>query len=331
MGRVVLVTGVAGDLPGTIARRLAEVAASGDKIDKVVGVDVTAPAGELDGVKFVRADIRTPVIGKVMAVEEVDTVVHMNLGPSMRNTGMRGGAKEINVIGTMQLLAACQRLSGVRKIVLRSTAAVYGTSPRDPAMFREPDSARAGTRSGYPKDAVEVESYVRGFSRRRPETLITTLRFANLLSHRVTTPLGNYLRSPVLPTVLGYDPRLQFVHEDDALSVLERSVVFDRPGTFNVSGDGVMLLSQIARRLGKPVMPLPPFGFTSALRRILRQVGTDVPPEFVRHLTYGRVIDTTALREIFGYEPQFTTEETFEEYRQKAGRGVLSVLAGSDR
>lgn len=331
MGRVVLVTGVAGDLPGTIARRLAELAASGDKIDKVVGVDVTAPTGELDGVKFVRTDIRTPVIGKVMAVEEVDTVVHMNLGPSMRNTQMRGGAKEINVIGTMQLLAACQRLSGVRKIVLRSTAAVYGTSPRDPAMFSESDSARAGTRSGYPKDAVEVESYVRGYSRRRPETLITTLRFATLLSHRVASPMANYLRSPVLPTVLGFDPRLQFVHEEDALDVLQRSVLFDRPGTFNVAGEGVMLLSQIARRLGKPTVPLMPFGFNAALRRVLRQVGTDVPPEFERHLTYGRVVDTTALREIFGYEPTYTTEQTFENYRQAAGRGVLSVLAGSER
>lgn len=329
MGRVVLVTGVAGDLPGTIARRLAEMATAGDRIDKVVGVDVTAPAGELDGVKFVRADIRTPVIGKVMAVEEVDTVVHMNLGPSMRNTGMRGGAKEINVIGTMQLLAACQRLSGVRKIVVRSTAAVYGTSPRDPAMFRESDSARAGTRSGYPKDAVEVESYVRGFSRRRPETLITTLRFATLLSRRVATPMANYLRSPVLPTVLGYDPRLQFVHESDAVNVLERSVVLDRPGTFNVSGGGIMLLSQIARRLGKPTMPLPQLGFSPALRRILRQVGTDVPAEFVRHLTYGRVVDTAALHEIFGYEPRYSTEETFEEYRQTAGRGLLSGLTGS--
>lgn len=331
MGRVVLVTGVAGDLSGTIARRLAEQAVSGRKIDKVVGVDVTAPAGELDGVKFVRADIRTPVIGKVMAVEEVDTVVHMALGPSLRNSSTRGGAKEINVIGTMQLLAACQRLSGVRKLVLRSNAAVYGTSPRDPAMFREPDSARGGTRSGYPKDAVEVESYVRGFSRRRPETLITTLRLATPLSHTIATPFANYLRSPVLPTVLGYDPRVQFLHPEDALSVLERAVLFDRPGTFNVAGDGVMTLSQVARRLGKPTLPLPAPTIGPALRRVLRQVGTDVPPEFVRHLTYGRVVDTTALREIFGYEPQYTTEDVFEEFRRSAGRGLMSVLTGSGR
>ncbi|MCW2747026.1 MAG: epimerase, partial [Nocardioidaceae bacterium] len=176
MGRVVLVTGVSRDLASRVALQLAERAATGSEIEKVVGIDVTPPPGDLGGVKFVRADIRTPVIGKVMAVEEVDTVLHMGLGPALQGTNVRGGAKEINVIGTMQLLAACQRIPGVTKLVVQSASAVYGTSPRDPAMFSETTSARAGTRSGWPKDAVEVEGYVRGFARRRPDVIITTLR-----------------------------------------------------------------------------------------------------------------------------------------------------------
>ena len=196
--------------------------------------------------KFVRADIRTPVVGKVMAVEEVDTVVHLGVGPTTR--GRSTAAKELNVIGTMQLLAACQRTSGVSKLVLGSSTAVYGTSPRDPAMFTESLNARGGVRSGFPKDIVEVESYVRGFARRRPEVIITTLRAAQLLHPEVNSSIRSYFDNPVLPTALGYDPRLQFLHLEDAMNVLTESVLHDRPGTFNVAGDGVVMLSQAARR-----------------------------------------------------------------------------------
>ena len=320
MGRVVLVTGVASNLASQLALRLASL----QGIDKVVGIDTILPAGQLEGVKFVRADIRTPVVGKVMAVEEVDTVVHLDVGPPTR--GRSSASKELNVIGTMQLLAACQRSGGVNKLVLGSSTAVYGTSPRDPAMFTESLLARDGVRSGFPKDMVEVESYVRGFARRRPEVIITTLRAASLLHPDVDTSLRNYFDNPVLPTALGYDPRLQFLHLEDAMNVLTESVQHDRPGTFNVAGDGVVMLSQAARRLGKPVIPLPSFGFAAGARRVIKMMGSDISPDLHRLLMYGRVVDTSALRDIFGYDVKWTSEQAFEEYRRTARPGILSSL-----
>lgn len=326
MGRVVLVTGVARDLAARFARQLAE---NTNEIDKVVGIDVVPPPGDRGGVKFVRADIRTPVVAKVLAVEEVDTVVHMGLVPSQRGTSVRGSAaKELNVIGTMQLLAACQRASSVDKLVVQSSTAVYGTSPSDPAMFTESSSPRGGVKSGFPKDVVEAEGYIRGFARRRTDILITTLRMANILSHRVVSPFGAYYESAVLPTVMGFDPRVQLLHELDALNVLSESVIDDRPGTFNVAGDGVLLLSQTARRLGKPMIPLPPIGFGGAASRLIKLMGSNIPTDLYRLLKFGRVVDTAALRDIFGYEPLFTTEQTFEAYRQDAKSGILATLGG---
>ncbi|KQY60412.1 epimerase [Aeromicrobium sp. Root495] len=326
MGRVVLVTGVAGSFASRVSRALAELGADGG-VDRVVGLDLRPPEGDLGGVKFVRADIRTPVVAKVIAVEEIDTVLHLDLAPAEGRGS--GGAKERNVIGTMQLLAACQRSSVVSKLVLGSTTAVYGSSPRDPAMFAESASARGGIRSGFPKDAVEVESYVRGFARRRPDILITTLRSAQILHPDIDTPLRSYFNTPILPAALGYDPRLQFLHLDDALAIATQAVVSDRPGTFNVAGDGVVLLSQAARRLGRPVLPLPPVGFASAAGRVIRSLGGEMSPDLHRLLTHGRAVDTTALREIFGYELQHTTEETLEEFRQAQRPGVLAVLGGA--
>lgn len=325
MSRVVLVTGVASPFASQFARRLADLG-EGSGIDKVVGIDTIAPAGDLGGVKFVRADIRTPVVGKVIAVEEVDTVVHLDVNPPRRGRG--GGAKELNVIGTMQLLAACQRSATVGKLVLGSSTAVYGTSPRDPAMFTESLLARGGVRTGFPKDIVEVESYVRGFARRRPEVIITTLRAAQILHPEIDSPLTSYFANPVLPTVMGFDPRLQFLDLEDALKLLTESVLKDRPGTFNAAGDGVVLLSQAARRLGRPVIPLPSIGFAMASRRIIRSMGSDIPPDLHRLLTYGRVVDTSALRDIFGFELSRTSEEVFEDFRSTVRPGILSVVGG---
>jgi UDP-glucose 4-epimerase len=326
MGRVVLVTGVAGTFAARVSRTLAEL---GEKsgVDRVVGIDTRPPDGDLGGVKFVRADIRTPVVGKVMAVEDVDVVVHLDVNPSDMARGS-GGVKERNVIGTMQLLAACQRSSNVSKLVLGSSTSVYGTSPRDPALFTESTSPQGGVRVGFPKDAVEVESYVRGFSRRRPGVIITTLRLAQVLHADVETPLRNYFANPLLPSVLGFDPRLQFTHLDDALAVFTESIVADRPGTFNVAGEGVMLLSQVARRLGKPVLPLPPMGFAALAGRAIRTMGGDMSPDLHRLLTFGRAVDISALRDIFGFEPTYSTEETFEQFRASQRPGVLAGIGG---
>lgn len=321
MGRVVLVTGVAGEFAARVSRALAEQPG----VERVVGVDTRPPSGDLGGVKFVRADIRTPVIGKVMAVEDIDAVVHLDVNPSEQSRG-RSGAKERNVIGTMQVLAAAQRAESVVKFVQWSATSVYGTSPKDPALFTESDNARGGTRVGFPKDIVEVESYVRGYSRRRPEVIVTTLRAAQILHPDIPSPLRNYLDNPLLPAAIGYDPRLQFLHLNDAIDVIAESVVHDRWGTFNVAGPGVMLLSQVARRLGKPTIPMPPIGFAAASSRAVRMMGGDISPDLYRLLTYGRAVDIAALRDIFGYEPKYTTEETFEEFKAATRPGPLAAL-----
>ena len=121
-------------------------------------------------------------------------------------------------------------------------------------------------------------------------------------------------------------PRLQFVHVQDLLAIMIESVRKDRPGTFNVAGDGVVLLSQVARRLGRPVVPVPPFGFASGARRVLRAVGSDISPDLHRLLMYGRAVDTSALKEIFGFEPTYTTEQIVEQFRAAVRPGVLSGL-----
>jgi UDP-glucose 4-epimerase len=308
--RVVLVTGVSRDL----GRRFARMLTADPTVRRVIGVDVVPPRGDIGDVSFVRADIRNPVIAKVIAKENVDTVVHMSVIATPGTTGGRNTMKELNVIGTMQLLAACQKAPSVQHLVVKSTTTVYGASSRDPAMFTEDMEPRRAPRSGYAKDVAEIEGYVRGFARRRPDCRVTMLRCANVIGSHVTSPLTSYFRLPVIPMVIGFDARLQFLHEDDLFDVLHYAVVTERPGTFNIAGDGVLMLSQAVRRLQRPIIPLPAFavGNVGSILRSARVA--DFSPEQLAFLTYGRGVDTTRMREELGFEPSYTTEEAFADF-----------------
>ena len=324
--RVVLVTGVSRFLGAQVASTLQ----ADPGIERVIGVDTVPPTTSLGRTEFVRVDIRTPSIANVIASAEVDTVVHLNMVTTP--SGSRASMKELNVIGTMQLLAACQRSPDMRKLVVRSSAAVYGSSPRDPAVFTEDDEPVEVPSSGYAKDAVEVEGYVRGLKRRRSDLTVSILRFANFLGPGVDSPLTRYLRLPVVPTVLGFDPRLQFVHEDDGIEVLRRMTVEDHPGTFNVAGDGVLLLSQALRRASRPTVPMPAPAM-STLGDIGKRLGgmSGFSAELLRWLTYGRVIDGDRLEEELSWRPKYTSETAFAEFVHTHGLGQNLAVALVDR
>jgi UDP-glucose 4-epimerase len=320
MGQVVLVTGVAGDL----GRRFAAKLSVSPDVDRVIGVDMAPPRGDLGEVDFVRADIRNPVIAKIIVRERVDTVVHASVTSTSAAAGGRSSTKELNVIGTMQLLAACQQAPDIRKLVLKSSAAYYGASNRDPAMFTEGMSAKRQPAGGFAKDVIEVESYARGFARRRPDVAVTALRFANVIGPRITTGMTGYFRLPVIPTVLGFNPRLQFLHEKDALAVLEHATLSDAVGTFNVAGDGVLTLAQAVRRLGRPTLPLPGFALPTFGSASRQTKVADFSPEQVAFLTYGRGLDTTRMRELLGFQPAFTSAQAFADFAASSRPGILA-------
>lgn len=323
MPNVVLVTGVSRFLGGHLAARLA----ANPQIERILGVDTTPPTRDmkrrLGRTEFVRADIRNPLINKIISGARVDTVVHAavntNSGP-----GGRAVHKEMNVIGTMQLLAACQRSPDIRKMVVRSTSSVYGSSAKDPAVFTEEMEPRDLPTSGHAKDAVDVEGYVRGFGRRRPDVDITTLRCTNLIGPRIDAALTRYFSLPVVPTVLGYDARLQMLHSEDALRVLERATLNTIPGVYNVSGEGVIMLSQALRRCGRPWLPVPGPAVSpvSSFFRGTRIV--DFSADQMRFLNFGRVVDTTKLREQFGYTPRWNTQLAFDDFVH--GHGLRPVV-----
>ncbi len=344
MARVVLVTGVSGYL-GTEVAGILRHEPGIERLVEVTGQDLAggaarvrrspqAPAGgePQDGSpppdeEVARLDVRTGQIGDLIKAVGADTVVHLGLATTPARAGGRVSMKETNVIGTMQLLSACQRSPSVRKLVVRSSSAVYGISPRDPAMFSEDMEPRAS--HGYARDVLDMEGYVRGLVRRRPDLTVSVLRFVNFLGPRVDSPMTQYFTMPVTPTVLGYDPRIQFVDIGDGVEVIRRMVTEDHHGTFNVTGRGAMYISQCLRRAGRMPVPLPP----QALGALADLGGffPDVSRDQRDLLRYGRVVDGTKLERELSWTARRSTREAFDAFVADRGLARSPAVAAADR
>jgi UDP-glucose 4-epimerase len=307
----VLVTGIGRYLGAHLAARLAEH----PSITQVTGVDTIAPSAELTELLAGRVNIVTSdPRGIVTTITEgnVEAVAHMGV-LSSPGRGGRSAMKEYNIIGTMQLLGACQAAPALRKLVVRSSTAAYGASFRDPAIFTESTRPTLMPRGGFAKDVIEIEGYVRGFTRRRPDVTTTVLRLAPFIGPRADTTLTRYFTLPVVPTVLGRDPRLQFIHTDDVLEILVRSVVEDHGGTFNAAGPGVMVLSQAIRRAGRVALPVVEPGM-SALAAFVKASGIgDFNLDQLDLFVHGRVVDTAQLTKEFGFRPR-STQAAFDDF-----------------
>ena len=153
---------------------------------------------------------------------------------------------------------------------------------------------------------------------------MTVLRLTNVIGPRIDTALTRYFSLPVVPTVLGHDTRIQLLHSDDALDVLERSAREDMPGVFNVGGAGVLLLSQAIRRAGRVPLPMPVSAAGPALALLRGTRLVDFSPAQLPALNLGCVVDTTKLRTEFGFTPAWSTAGAFDDFVR--GRQLRPVL-----
>jgi len=315
---VVMVTGVSRVIGCHLVARLAQ----NPSIDRIIAVDSKQPSKDMvrrmGRADFVRADIRNPLIGKVINGNAVDTVVHASTVTRPPKGGSRVAMKDMNVLGAMQLFGVIQKSPTVRKVVLRSSSAVYGGSARDPVKFTEEMGAQKRPSGAYARDSIEVEGFLRGLARRRPDIDTSILRLSPLIGPRLHGSISNYFSSPVVPSVLGRDARLQLLHEQDALASLECAALTGPAGTFNVAGDGIVTMSQAIRRAGRVEAPMPLALFRSVGRMLMGPMMRDFTQEQLESFYFGCGLDTTRMRTELGFEPRWTTLQAFDDFVQGA-------------
>jgi UDP-glucose 4-epimerase len=305
----VLVTGV-----GTFwGGRTAQVIEQDPSVEVVVGLDTRAPTVPLERTEVVRADSSYSILSRLVRATEVDTILHTHLEVDSTTIGSRA-LHETNVIGTMNLLAAAGAPgSSVRKLVLKSSTLVYGSSPKDPYFFAEEAHRTRPARTRVERSLLEAEGYVSDFADDHPDVVVSRLRFSNVLGPDLDTPLSKALRLPVAPEIFGFDPRLQFTHQDDVLGALCFTAAHDVPGIFNVAGDGTVTWSDVCRIVGRRRLSITPVG-TGLAAGTLRRLGiVDLPLELQSLLRFGRGVDNQRFKDA-GYRYRYTSAGTVEDF-----------------
>ena len=315
MGRRVLITGLATFWGG----RLAQALEADPDVEVIIGLDSREPQMKLERTEYVRADENYSILSRIVKATKVDTIAHTFLVVDSTQMSSRA-MHEINVIGTMNLFAAASAAgSTVRTVAVKSTALVYGSSAHDPYWFRETHQRLSPARTRVERNLIEVEAYVRDFARDNPHVALSMLRFCNVIGPDIQTPFTKALHLPLVPKVAGYDPRFQLIHENDVVEAILFALNRQLSGIFNVAGDGVIMLSQAARRIGRATLPLPPLAI-GPVGAALRKVGrADLSPEHVAFLTFGRGVDTTRMRSVLGLNPAYTTREAFADFAHNLG------------
>ncbi len=302
--RRVLVTGLSTYWGG----RLAQALESFPEIEAIIGVDTREPTRELERTEYVKVGNQHSLIQCIVIAAEIDTVIDTRLVVDAIATS-RSDAHENNVIGTLNILAACAGPeSPVRKLIFKSSAHWYGCEQDDPAFFTEEMGRQHPPRTAIERDVVEAEAAVADFADKHRDVTVTILRCANVLGPDVDTSHTRMFSLPMVPMILGFDPRYQFAHEDDVVHALEHCAFNDLEGTYNVAADGVLALSEMIGLLGKRYLPiLPPLG-TGLVVGPLRRLGVRVPDEMLNQLRFGRGLDNRKLKAT-GFRYQYTSRE----------------------
>jgi UDP-glucose 4-epimerase len=323
--RRILITGLSTYWGGRLAQQLEQ----DPEVEAIIGVDRRPPKVELQRTEYVHVADSHSLIRRIVHAAEIDTLVDTRLVLDPIVTSARR-AHENNVLGTLNVLAACGGDdTPVRKLVFRSGGDYYGAEQDDPAFFTESMTRPHPPRTPIERDIVEAEKAVAEFAAKQPDTTTIVLRFANALGPSVRSSLNSLLDLPVVPGILGFEPRLQFIYEEDVVGVLEHAVRGDVPaGTYNAAADGVLVLSEVAGLLGKPLAPvIPPWG-TGLAAGVLSRTGLKLPSVLLGLLRFGRGLDNRRFKAT-GFRYTYTSREAVLKVAEHQRlRGVLRGPSG---
>jgi UDP-glucose 4-epimerase len=309
--RVVAVTGATSFL----GENLIGVLEDDERIERLVSVDTAPPRTALEKTRIYQVDLADATaedrLSELLAAEGVDTVVHLAFLPSPTHASAYG--HEFESVGTMRVLNACRR-SHVNKFVMWSQTVLYGARPDNPNFLTERHPLRAERSAPFFLDKIEAENEALRFGKPGQGRTVTILRTAPIVGPSVDNYLTRYLSHRLVPTVLGFDPLWQFLHEADAVRALLLAVLQDLPGIFNVAPDGVLPLSTAVRLAGRSPLPLPRSLSNTLVSALWLAQVAEAPPAFIDYLQYICVADGEHLQQVTGFRPLYTSREALSEY-----------------
>ena len=304
--RIVTVTGAASFLGTNLVGLLEE----DETVSRIVAIDIAQPSTAQRKTRFYEVDFTQPTaearLSEIFAAERTDTLAHLAfLASPSHATAL---AHELESVGTRHVLVAA-RHAQVRKVVMWSQTLLYGAHPTNPNFLTEKHALRAPMSEPFFADKMEAEAEVSRFAQKVPGAVVTVLRTAPILGPTVHNYVTRYLARRVVPTMMGFDPLVQFLHEIDAIAAFKLAIDRDHPGIYNVVADGVLPLSTVVKLAGRLSLPIPhPLAHAFGGALWLAQL-SEAPPSFLHHLRFLCVADGAKAKEKMGFRPAYTTRE----------------------
>ena len=302
----IALTGTAGFIGSSLLKKLED----NPRYSNIIALDYRKPPFELKKTKFYRMDLtETLADSKILEIfkkENVETVIHTAFPVSPPHD--LSWAHELVSVGTMYVLNACAAKK-IRKFIMASTTEVYGAHSTNPNFLSEDHPLRGGYKSRFLKDKIEAENQVQKFAKKNPETITTILRPCTILGSHVKNYKTHFLQKSVIVNVLGYDPLLQFVHEDDVIEAFLKVLEKDFRGTFNIVGEGVLPLSKVLKIAGKISLPLPAPLLYPAVQLLWYMDIVPAPSSRLDFLKYLSVADGQKAKDRIGWTPRHSSKE----------------------
>ena len=260
--------------------------------------------------KFYRIDLTETLadvqLAEILKKEGVDTLVHTAIPVTPPHDVAR--SHELISVGSMYICNAAAEAK-VRKLILSSTTDVYGAFPNNPNYITEDHPPRAGTNSHFLSDKIDAENNFLRYGKKDPDRVVTILRYATILGPSIHSFKTEYLSRWVVPTVWGYDPMVQFVHEEDLLQAFKIAVIEDHPGIFNIASEGVLPLSKVIQLMGKFNFPMFLLGLKSFVQLLWYLDISPAPANRLDFLKYLCCASIEKAKQQMGFKPKYNCKE----------------------
>ena len=312
MSRSVLVTGAGGYVGSQL---IASLSRERGDLDTIVATDLNIPAKPLTGIEYEEFDIRNPALADALDKHSVDTVVHLAAVVSAGKNPDRELEQSIDVGGTSNVLEACLQ-AGVRKVIISSSGAAYGYYADNPEKLSEDDAIRGNPDFSYSDHKRQIEELLARWRVQHPELQQLILRPGTVLGATTHNQITDLFDRPLILGLRGAATPFVFIWDQDLVDILRHGLETDKTGIYNVAGDGVMTMREIAAALGKRYVNLPVGLVRSVLWLLSKLRLTQYGPEQVDFLRYRPVLDNTRLKTEFRYVPRKTTTEVFETFME---------------
>lgn len=303
----IILTGIAGRLGRRVAQRLS-------RHHEVIGIDKRPLLGLPEGVVHHRVDLRRRAAEDVFKTCGADAIIHLGVVHNFRIPSERLYSR--NVVGTETMLEWASKYN-IKKVVLLSSGDVYGPTPGNSHFIGEGAPLLASDRFPEIRTLVAVDRAVQQFFWRHPSIETVILRPCHIVGPNVRNAPSNYLRMRLIPTMMGFDPIVQLIHEDDVARSLVSALQPGVRGVYNIAGTHPIPLSKILKILRKPILPIPHPLFRAGLNRMWRYRLTSFPPPELDHIRFNSVLDTSRAKEELNLKSKHNLYEILEPFRSE--------------